>query len=152
LKTCEACHRLFPDDGGFCPIDGQPLISIEGAVIPPDATDARVGSAICGGRYLIFRKVADGGMGRVYQALDKKEGRSVALKILHAEVAMDDVCVERFKREFECSTALSHAFIVEVLAFEETEDRSFALVMEYPSRARSSGCCSSERRCSRPSG
>ncbi|MFT3764105.1 MAG: serine/threonine-protein kinase [Minicystis sp.] len=70
-------------------------------------------------------------MGRVYQALDKQEGRSVALKILHPEVAQDPVQVERFKREFACSAALPHDYIVEVLAFENTEDHSYALVMEY---------------------
>jgi serine/threonine-protein kinase len=70
-------------------------------------------------------------MGRVYQALDLKESRTVALKILHADVAQDAVSVERFKREFECSAALPHDHIVEVLAFERTEDQSYALVMEY---------------------
>jgi serine/threonine-protein kinase len=70
-------------------------------------------------------------MGRVYQALDTKEGRSVALKILHPEVAQDEVQVERFKREFQVSAALPHDYIVEVLAFERTEDKSYALVMEY---------------------
>jgi serine/threonine-protein kinase len=70
-------------------------------------------------------------MGRVYQALDKQADRSVALKILHPEVAQDTVAVERFKREFECSAALPHDYIVDVLAFEKTEDGSYALVMEY---------------------
>src|SRR5258708_2380059 len=60
-----------------------------------------------------------------------KENRSVALKILHSEVAQDGVAVERFKREFQCSSSLPHDYIVEVLAFERTEDQSFALVMEY---------------------
>jgi len=131
LKTCDACHRLFPDDGGFCPIDGNRLASLTEASLPSDPEDPRVGASICGGRYQIWRRIADGGMGRVYQALDKKEGRSVALKILHPEVALDEVSVERFKREFECSSALPHEHIVEVFAFEETEDQSFALVMEY---------------------
>jgi serine/threonine-protein kinase len=70
-------------------------------------------------------------MGRVYQALDTHKNRTVALKILHSEVAQDGVAVERFKREFECSSALPHDYIVEVLAFERTEDHSYALVMEY---------------------
>ena len=131
MKTCSACHRLFPDDGGFCPVDGQKLVPTADAPRPKDFEDPRVGQTICGGRYEIWRKVADGGMGRVYQALDTREERSVALKILHADVAMQEVAVERFKREFECSRALPHDYIVEVLAFERTEDKSYALVMEY---------------------
>ena len=70
-------------------------------------------------------------MGRVYQALDKQVDRGVALKILHPDVAQDTVQVERFKREFACSAALPHDYIVDVLAFEKTEDGSYALVMEY---------------------
>jgi serine/threonine-protein kinase len=131
LKTCQACHRLFPDDGGFCPVDGKELVPTADAALPSDPEDKRVGTSLCGGRYQIWRRVADGGMGRVYQALDTKDDRTVALKILHSDVAQDPVQVERFKREFECSAALPHDYIVDVLAFERTEDNSYALVMEY---------------------
>jgi serine/threonine protein kinase len=131
LKTCGECHRLFPDDAGFCPIDGKGLVPIADAEPPSDPEDKRVGASFCAGRYQIWRRVAEGGMGRVYQALDRKESRGVALKILHPDVAQDAVQVERFKREFECSAALPHDYIVDVLAFEKTEDGSFALVMEY---------------------
>jgi serine/threonine-protein kinase len=131
LKVCVACYRLFANDAGFCPVDGKPLLATSDAEPPSDKTDKRVGATFCGGRYQIWRRVADGGMGRVYQALDKQQDRGVALKILHSEVAQDQIQVERFKREFECSAALPHDYIVDVLAFEQTEDGSFALVMEY---------------------
>ncbi|KYF77104.1 protein kinase [Sorangium cellulosum] len=131
MKTCSACFRLFSHDSGFCPVDGQRLVPVNEASPPRHPDDRRVGATLCGGRYQIWRIVADGGMGRVYQALDLQAGRSVALKILHPEVALDEVSVERFHREFEVSASLPHEHIVEVLAFEKTEDHSFALVMEY---------------------
>jgi serine/threonine-protein kinase len=131
LKACTACFRLFPDDGGFCPVDGKQLAPTGSVPLPLDAEDKRVGAAVCGGRYQIWRRVADGGMGRVYQALDVRQQSSVALKILHPDVATDRVQLERFKREFECSASLPHDHIVDVLAFEQTEDGSYALVMEY---------------------
>ncbi|WP_437300812.1 serine/threonine-protein kinase [Sorangium sp. So ce426] len=131
MKTCSACFRLFSHDSGFCPVDGQRLIPVAEVAPPVHPEDRRVGATLCGGRYQIWRIVADGGMGRVYQALDLRTGRSVALKILHPEVALDEVSVERFHREFEVSASLPHEQIVEVLAFEKTEDHSFALVMEY---------------------
>jgi serine/threonine-protein kinase len=131
LKTCPECHRLFADDGGFCPVDGKALAPTADVEPPSDPTDKRVGASFCGGRYQVWRRVADGGMGRVYQALDIRERRGVALKILHPEVAQDAVQVERFKREFACSAALPHDHIVDVLDFERTEDGSYALVMEY---------------------
>ncbi|WP_437581215.1 serine/threonine-protein kinase [Sorangium sp. So ce887] len=131
MKTCSACFRLFSHDSGFCPVDGQRLIPVAQASPPRHREDRRVGATLCGGRYQVWRIVADGGMGRVYQALDLQVGRSVALKILHPEVALDEVSVERFHREFQVSASLPHEHIVEVLAFERTEDHSFALVMEY---------------------
>ncbi len=131
MKSCTSCHRLFSDDGGFCPIDGQRLVDTTTATPPTDPEDKRVGATFCAGRYQIWRTVADGGMGRVYQAFDTRAQRSVAMKILHPDVATDPVSVERFKREFEVSATLPHDHIVEVLGFEKTEDGSYALVMEY---------------------
>lgn len=131
MKACPTCYRLFPDDGGFCPIDGARLAGLAELPAPSDPDDPRVGRTVCQGRYRIYRRVADGGTGRVYQALDTREQRGVALKILHPEVAMDEISVERFKREYQLSSELPHAHIVEVLSFDATEDESFALVMEY---------------------
>ena len=131
MKACSQCQRLFPLEARFCPIDGTGLRPSADVPIDGDPEDLRVGAHMCGDRYEIRRKVADGGMGRVYQALDRHEQRSVAIKVLHPEVAMDDIALERFKREFELSARLPHDHIVEVLAFEETEDESFAMVMEY---------------------
>jgi serine/threonine-protein kinase len=82
-------------------------------------------------RYQVRRVVADGGMGRVYEALDMQDKKGVAVKVLHPDVARDAIAVERFKREFEVSKLLPHDHIVEVRDFRETEDKSFALVMEF---------------------
>jgi serine/threonine-protein kinase len=82
-------------------------------------------------RYHMRRVVADGGMGRVYEALDTHDKARVAIKVLHADVARDPIAVERFKREFEVSKLLSHEHIVDVRDFQETDDKSYALVMEF---------------------
>jgi serine/threonine-protein kinase len=130
VKACPGCGRLYPDDAGFCPVDGQQLTSATQVPIATDGQDPRLGQLFCE-RYQIRRVVADGGMGRVYEALDMVDRRNVALKILHADVARDEVAVERFKREFQVSTALPHAHIVEVLGFQPTHDGTYALVMEF---------------------
>jgi serine/threonine-protein kinase len=112
-------------------VDGQQLVSATNAPIAPaDDADARVGQLLCG-RYEMRRVVADGGMGRVYEALDVVARRNVALKVLHPDVAQEQVAVERFKREFEVSTQLPHEYIVDVLDFQATADGSYALVMEF---------------------
>ena len=130
MKACPACGRMYPDDSGFCPVEGAALGSATQVPARADSQDARVGELVCG-RYEIRRVVADGGMGRVFEALDLQQRKSVALKILHPEVAGDEVAVERFKREFAVSRELPHDHIVEVFDFTATSDHSYALVMEF---------------------
>ena len=130
MKACPVCGRLYPPDAGFCPIEGSELTSATQAPIPSTDQDPRVGQVMFL-RYQIRRVVADGGMGRVYEALDMQDKRSVAMKLLHPDVAKDEVSVERFKREFEISSKLPHDHIVEVLDFQPTTDGTYALVMEF---------------------
>ncbi len=130
MKACPICGRLYPDDAGFCPVDGSQLTSATQVPVLADSQDARVGQLIAG-RYQVRRVVADGGMGRVYEALDMQARRNVALKVLHADVSRDEIAVQRFKREFEVSKMLPHDHIVEVLDFQPTTDGSFVLVMEF---------------------
>ncbi len=83
-----------------------------------------------GGRYLVRRKLAEGGMGAVYEADDTKAGRRVALKLLHAHLAHDDEIVERFRREALAATAIGDPHIVEVVELGEAEDGALFLAME----------------------
>jgi serine/threonine-protein kinase len=122
--------RVFPDDAGFCPADGSAL---QFASMVPVATgdDPRLGTKLCD-RYEIRRVVADGGMGRVYEGIDKQSQTRIAVKVLHADVAKDEVSLERFKREYEISSALPHAHIVKVLDFQRDEAAGvWLLVMEF---------------------
>src|SRR5690606_862110 len=130
MKACPKCGRLYPEDAGFCPVDGGGLISASQFPIPIDSDDPRIG-VVLKERYQVRRVVADGGMGRVYEALDTVERRNVAVKVLHRDVAQDPVQVERFKREFEVSEQLPHAHIVEVIDFFELPEGSYAMVMEF---------------------
>jgi serine/threonine protein kinase len=130
MKACRVCGRLYPEEAGFCPVDGQELYSATQVPVPSDDADPRIGALLCQ-RYQIRRVVADGGMGRVYEALDMVGQRNVAVKVLHPEVSRDGVAVERFKREFEVSKQLPHEHIVEVTDFQPTGDGSYALVMEF---------------------
>ncbi len=130
MKACRVCGRLYADESAFCQADGLELINVSQAPDPSDEADPRVGQTVVG-RYTVFRVVADGGMGRVYEALDRQLNRHVALKILHPEVAQDSVSVERFKREYDVSKQLPHDHIVEVVDFQPTQDDSYVLAMEF---------------------
>jgi serine/threonine-protein kinase len=122
--------RVFPDDAGFCPADGSPL---QFASLVPVAAgdDPRLGTRLCD-RYELRRVVADGGMGRVYEGIDKATQTRIAVKVLHAEVAKDEVSLERFKREYEISASLPHDHIVKVLDFQrDAAAEVWLLVMEF---------------------
>jgi serine/threonine-protein kinase len=93
--------------------------------------DPRIGKRLCG-RYEIRRVVADGGMGRVYEGIDKQTDTRIAVKVLHNEVAKDEVSLARFKREYEISSQLPHDHIVKVIDFQRDEEfKVWILAMEY---------------------
>lgn len=77
------------------------------------------------GRYLIRGRLGRGGMASVYRAHDPSIGRDVAIKVLHASLAEDAECRERFLREARAAGALSHANIVTVHDVGELEGRPF---------------------------
>jgi len=131
MKSCPKCQRVFPNDAGFCPADGTPLTAPSMAPVAPSAEDARIGTRLCN-RYEIRRKVADGGMGRVYEGIDRENDSRIALKVLHNEVAKDEVALERFKREYEISALLPHEHIVSVRDFQrDSVTGTWLLVMEF---------------------
>lgn len=84
-------------------------------------------------RYRIIRKIADGGMATVYQALDERLERIVAIKIMHTQLAQGphrDQFVERFRREAKSAAAIANPHIVQVYDTGEFEGLDY-LVMEY---------------------
>ncbi len=66
------------------------------------------------GRYQLIRHMASGGMATIYEGLDTRLDRKVAVKIMHPHLAQDEQFVERFIREAKASAALSHPNIVSV--------------------------------------
>ncbi len=66
------------------------------------------------GRYQLLRQMAAGGMATIYEAIDTRLDRRVAVKIMHPHLAQDEQFVERFIREAKASAALSHPNIVSV--------------------------------------
>src|SRR5580704_2286760 len=115
MKVCSVCQRVLPDDAGFCPADGTALLTASLAPVAPSADDSRIGTRLAN-RYEIRRIVADGGMGRVYEGIDRQTDSRIALKVLHDHVAKDEVALERFKREYEISALLPHEHIVRMMS------------------------------------
>src|SRR5215475_15840403 len=83
------------------------------------------------GRYEIRSKIGEGGMGEVYLALDTTElERTVAIKVLPAEVASDSKRMQRFVREARTVSALNHPNILTIHEFGEDGGARF-IATEY---------------------
>ena len=66
------------------------------------------------GPYEIIASIGAGGMGEVYKARDERLDRSVAIKILPAELAQNEQFKRRFEREAKTISQLSHPHICTV--------------------------------------
>ena len=75
------------------------------------------------GEYQLVRKVGQGGMGAVYEAIQTKLNRQVALKILPKKSTQDRAFLERFYREAQAAAALNHPNIVQV--YDIAEDKGY---------------------------
>jgi serine/threonine-protein kinase len=83
------------------------------------------------GRYKIVREIASGGMSTVYEATHVKIGRTVAIKVLHREMAGDPEVVARFLNEARAVGTFGHPNIVASTDFGELPGHVPYLVLEY---------------------
>ena len=93
----------------------------------------RVGVTLSG-RYRLQRLIATGGMGQVWEAVDSRLGRRVAVKVLKQEFSQDPEFIERFRAEARTTAMLNHPGIAQVHDYGESqmdgEGRTAYLVME----------------------
>lgn len=80
----------------------------------------RVGATLSG-RYRLQRLIATGGMGQVWEAVDNRLGRRVAVKVLKAEFSSDPEFIERFRSEARTTAMLNHPGIASVHDYGESE-------------------------------
>ncbi|MEJ7598612.1 MAG: serine/threonine-protein kinase [Kofleriaceae bacterium] len=140
MFACGSCNETLPERARFCPGCGIPVV--EGAPIVTGAatlTDARArnmpprliapGTRVTD-RYTIDGLIGEGGMGVVYRGSDMQNGRTVAIKALHASLMGDAEIRRRFTREAQLMLGWKHRHVARVYDFIEHEDL-LAFVMEY---------------------
>ena len=77
------------------------------------------------GRYEIRSKIGEGGMGEVYLARDTQLDRTVALKILSAEIARDQQRLYRFLQEARSASKLKSANVAHIYEIGEADGHHF---------------------------
>src|SRR5664279_2783830 len=82
------------------------------------------------GKYDVLEVLGEGGMGKVYKAVDPLIGRLVAIKVIIADCIDNPELLRRFYREAKAVGNLQHPNIVIVYDLRE-EDKNPYLVMEY---------------------
>ncbi len=95
----------------------------------PVFLDSLVGRTL-NNRYLVKRKIGEGGFGAVFEGMQVATERPVALKILHPQSVSDATVVARFRREAESCSKLRNPHTVIIYDFDQTEDGVLYLAME----------------------
>jgi eukaryotic-like serine/threonine-protein kinase len=120
MKECPKCRRCYPDETDSCPQDGEPTAPTISGEPTLDA------------RYLLERRLGQGGMGAVFQA------RHIFLKTAHAIkvilpdlVGNDPMLTTRFRQEALAAAAIRHPNIIAVTDFGVVRGTMPFLVMEF---------------------
>ncbi len=115
-RRCKTCGESYAENVIFCPRDGAAL-----SARTRDAGEDPYLGQIVAGQFRIETLIGEGAVGSVYRAHQLEIERTVALKIMHRELAGNETLRSRFRREARVVGALDHPNVVHVLTFGEVE-------------------------------
>jgi len=109
-----------PTTGGITSVPSLPVIP-PGIDIPHDPLWGEVVAE----RFEIIRKIDEGGMGVVYEAIDSKENRHVAIKFIRSAAWANDASLGRFEAEMRTLEGLDHPNLVKFVSGGEFNDAPY---------------------------
>lgn len=147
---CTNCAAENKDTARFCKTCGQALaptpMGQPGPTIPPrpyvsppsppvhSLTGLLPANARVNNRYVIYRKVGQGGMAAVYEALDTNTQHRVALKEMSDAAITNPLdrpqALAQFRREAQMLASLNHPNLPRVMDFFEFNNKQY-LVMDF---------------------
>ncbi len=122
-KICPRCGDTYDDAVDFCAKDGTRLIRA--------GQNAELVGTVIADRYRIESRIGEGGMGQVYLGEHVRMRRKSAIKIMRPALVHEPEALQRFTREAENASQLSHSNIASIFDFGETSDGVVYLAMEY---------------------
>lgn len=120
--VCPQCTAAFTGTYPRCPFDGAPLQAFD--------EDPLLGKVL-DRRYRVEALIGSGAMGRVYRVKHERTGRTLALKRMFGDLAVQDVMRARFEHEARAVSQLDHPNVVVVTDFGESSGGLPHIVMEY---------------------
>jgi len=154
---CPECHTPNPEGAALClqcsgdlSHPGDKTVASTPDAMPTmaaprsmkDLQQARPGQALSspslslppgfeiGRRYRVRHLLGRGGMGTVYQVEDIDLSREVALKLIRNDIAENAMVLERFKREIQLSSKVTHRNVLRVYDLGEADGVQY-LTMQY---------------------
>jgi serine/threonine protein kinase len=117
--------RLGANDYALKPVEIDVLVSrIQTHLKLSSPQDQTLGS------YTLLRKIGEGAMSHVYEALCQKTKRRSAVKVLHRSLTIDETNVIRFREEAELMQRLEHKHIVKCYGMGQ-DGETYYLAMEF---------------------
>ncbi|CAN5399305.1 hypothetical protein BH10CYA1_BH10CYA1_00240 [soil metagenome] len=109
----------------------KPAVSTNSESKKPELpADPNVGRKIAD-RYELLGVIGEGGMSTVYRVNDIVLDKTLALKMLRKEFALNETSIKRFEQEARAVRSLTHPHLATVYDHGRTEDGSPYLVMDY---------------------
>jgi tetratricopeptide (TPR) repeat protein/tRNA A-37 threonylcarbamoyl transferase component Bud32 len=139
-RTCRACQFDLSEAGLTIERAAVAATDLSGAAhSPPRSTPSPrrspSGASLTddtdlNARYHIVRQLGEGGMGEVYLADDRELDREVALKLIRTDLTKHPAIMERFRREIQLATRITHKNVLRVYDLGEANGLKF-LSMQY---------------------
>ena len=123
MNTCPTCGAQYPSTVRLCTKDGTVLET----AAPSDPNVGRV----LDGKYRLDARLNSGGMGTVYKATHLMLGKTLAVKLINAELVTSPEIVRRFQREARAASNLNHPNIAPAYDLGQTEDGTLYIAMEF---------------------
>ncbi len=130
---CPRCKSENPDETGYCGYCASSLkpeesvVRTDTLVMPKDPLPT---GSMLAGRYQIIERLGEGGMGRVYKALDMEINATLALKIIKPEIASDRKNIAGLRNELKLARDIVHRNICRMYDLHK-QGGTYFITMEY---------------------